>query len=114
MGTPPKASSARSGERPVRKTGPQALKVGKELFVNVLRQHGHTKEEAHEIVGQLFDQIERALLRGHSVNIANIGILTVKETRPRTGKCPNSATEYTVPAGRKVTFKTSSALKKQL
>lgn len=114
MDTGPKASAARTSERRIRRGAPKPLKIGKDAFATILRQHGHTKEEANEIVGKLFDQIETALLRGHSVSIANIGTLTVKQTKPRTGKFPNSDHEFTVPAGRKVTFKISSNLKKRL
>lgn len=52
-------------------------------------------------------------LRVHGeAKISGIGTFTVKKTKPRAGRNPRSGEAIQIPAGRKVAFKITGALKK--
>ena len=101
-----------------RKRRPKAnkqLKIGKSQIINAVRkQSGINKDEATHIVNAVLDEIKQALVQGHSVGLAGIGTLTVKETKARSGNLPGSEETFSTPAGHKVAFKISTKLKQEL
>lgn len=69
------------------------------------------KREVDQMVGVLIDQITRALQAGEKVTLPGLGNLSTAATRARVGRNPRTGVAVKIPAGVRVKFTASSALK---
>lgn len=70
-----------------------------------------SRDEAHEIVTAIFDEISKALLRGEFVKLRGFGNFKVKQKQARIGRNPITGVETVITPRRGITFKPSPALK---
>ncbi len=75
---------------------------------------GVTKTVAAATVDLVLAAIADALAAGNQVKLAGIGTFTVKDTKARMARNPQSGEPVPVPAGKKVAFKIASDLKARL
>ncbi len=73
-----------------------------------------SKREAEKAVNAVFDEIEKALLKGEEVKISGFGIFEKKERKAREGSNPATHEKITIAASKTVNFKPSKALKEKL
>jgi len=92
-----------------------AGKLGKtELTDMISDRAGLTKRDAGVALGALLDIMGEALRSGQTIGLPGIGTLSVKATAARTGVKPGTAEKIQIPAGKKVSFKIATDLKKSL
>lgn len=73
-----------------------------------------TKVDAALIVDVIFDTIINEIKTGGKVAITGFGSFEVKDRASRKGINPQTKEEILIPAGKKVSFKTSSSLKEKI
>lgn len=89
------------------------VSVSKSDIVDLVSDEaGVSKAIASNIISKAFDQVAMALASGTDVKIHGFGQFVVKDTKEREGRNPATGEAVTIPAGRKVSFKPSSELKK--
>lgn len=89
------------------------MSVSKSDIVDrVSEEAGVSKAVASNIISKAFDQIASAIASVGEVKIHGFGQFVVKATKERQARNPATGESITVPAGRKVTFKPASELKK--
>lgn len=81
-------------------------------FVTEHNTSGLGKSESIGLVNLIVDQIQVSLLRGCTVSLRGVGSFVVKNTEARMGRNPATGEEIQIEAGKKVTFKVSTTLKK--
>ena len=90
-------------------------KIGKsELTDMIVTKAGLTKKDAGAALSAALDVIAEALKAGQTVGLPGVGTLTVKATAARTGVRPGTSEKIQIPAGKKVSFKIATDLKKSL
>ncbi|WP_407572406.1 HU family DNA-binding protein [Deinococcus altitudinis] len=102
------AVSAHAQVRPVGKAGKTKLTV---LMVT---QAGLTRRDARAGLNAALNAIAEALKAGQTVSLPGVGTLSVKATAARTGVHPGTHEKIQIAAGKKVSFKVASDLKKTL
>ena len=70
-----------------------------------------SKNDAHEVVSAILDEITNALSRNESVNLIGFGSFVCRERAARTGRSPATGQEIQIPASTSVGFKPGKALK---
>ena len=70
-----------------------------------------SKAAATQALDSVMGSISTALGQGEEVVIAGFGTFLVKETAERKGRNPQTGEEITIPAGKRLSFKVSKALK---
>jgi len=70
-----------------------------------------TKKEAKEIVEDLAKAVVAELEKGDEVILPEVGKLKVVETAARKGRNPHTGEEIDIPAGKRVKFSPTKALK---
>jgi DNA-binding protein HU-beta len=70
-----------------------------------------TKIEAERVVKGVFDVIKNTMEIGTDVAISGFGVFRVVESKERQGRNPMTGEAVTIPAGKKVKFRASKALK---
>jgi len=70
--------------------------------------------QAGKILKALVKVITDELKRGDQVKISGLGIFKVRETKARTARNPKTGETIQVPASKKVSFKVSSTLKREI
>jgi DNA-binding protein HU-beta len=83
-----------------------------DIVSRVAEETGHTKTLVSAVVDATITQIGQALVEGEDVRLHAFGTFAVKETKARQARNPMTGDIVDVPAGRKVSFKPSSELKK--
>ncbi len=73
-----------------------------------------TKKQAAEAVNAALDVIGEAIRGGKTVGLPGVGTFSVKATAARTGVRPGTTERIQIPAGKKVSFKVATDLKKAL
>ena len=63
---------------------------------------------------QLVDEITIALADHGEVKVTGLGIFTIKDKKERQGRNPRTGAAITTPAGKKLKFKASFTLKKEV
>lgn len=106
----PKASAAKDA---VPTTAP--TKVGKaELSEMIATNASLSKKDASAALSAALDVIAEALKSGQTVGLPGIGTLSVKATAARQGVRPGTSEKIQIPAGKRVSFKVATDLKKSL
>lgn len=85
-----------------------------EFIARIAQETGLSKSKTSEVIGVVFDEIRRQLLRGTSVGLKGFGTFSVQERKPRTGFDPNTKRSIQIPAKKVVVFKLSSVFKEEL
>lgn len=75
---------------------------------------GVTKATAGEVIDSALAVIAASLANGEKVQLAGVGVFTVKETKARVGRNPATGAAIDIPAGKKVSFKPAKELKSRL
>lgn len=85
-----------------------------EISARVAAETGMTKVDAATEVNSMVDAIADTLVSGEKVQIAGLGVFSVKATAARQGRNPRTGDTVQIAAGRKVTFKPAADLKGRL
>ncbi|MER9768955.1 HU family DNA-binding protein [Mesorhizobium sp. M0189] len=85
-----------------------------EIAARVAADAGMTKADAAVAVNAMVDAIADTLVTGEKVQIAGLGVFTVKATAARQGRNPHTGASIPIAAGRKITFKPAADLKGRL
>ncbi|MFC4455130.1 HU family DNA-binding protein [Deinococcus sonorensis] len=103
------------------KTAPAAAaaaaptKLGKTELTDVIATNANlSKKDAAAAMGAMLDAVASALKAGQTVGLPGVGTLAVKATSARTGVRPGTSEKIEIPAGKKVSFKVATDLKKNL
>ncbi|WP_344983564.1 HU family DNA-binding protein [Deinococcus rubellus] len=92
-----------------------ALKVGKaELTDLIVTSAGLSKKDASAALSATLEVIAEALKSGQTVGLPGVGTFSVKATTARTGVRPGTSEKIQIAAGKKVSFKVATDLKKSL
>jgi len=92
-----------------------AAKLGKtELTDMISDRAGINKKDASVALSAVLDIMGEALRAGQTIGLPGVGTLSVKATAARTGVKPGTAEKIQIPAGKKVSFKIATDLKKSL
>jgi DNA-binding protein HU-beta len=90
-------------------------KVGKTLIVDMITTKTTvSKKDSATVFDAALEIIADALRQGKTVGLPGIGTLTVKATAARQGVKPGTAEKIQIPAGKKVSYKVATDLKKSL
>ena len=71
-----------------------------------------TKYNASEIVEDILEDIESALVAGENVKIAGFGTFTVRQKKERMGRNPKTLEEAVITSRKSLSFRASPILKK--
>ncbi len=85
-----------------------------ELAAQVASRAGMTKADAAAAVNSMVDAIADTLVNGEKVQIAGLGVFTVKATAARQARNPRTGETVNIAAGRKISFKPGADLKARL
>lgn len=66
-----------------------------------------------DLLSSFLTSIEDSIVKGHKVRLDKIGIIAVKERAARTGRNPKTNEPVHIPAGKRITFRTSNTLKEK-
>jgi DNA-binding protein HU-beta len=80
----------------------------------IVTKAGLSKKDAGAALNAALDAVAEALKAGQTVGLPGVGTLTVKATAARTGVRPGTSEKIQTPAGKKVSFKIATDLKKSL
>jgi len=83
------------------------VEMRKEFAIKV----GVSQEKAKELIAALEEVVVDGLLQDGKVAFGTIGSLETKDVAERTGRNPQNGELITIPASRRVKFKTSKAIK---
>ncbi|MBZ9715926.1 HU family DNA-binding protein [Deinococcus multiflagellatus] len=90
-------------------------KLGKTQLVEMVADRtGLGKKQSEEAISATLDAITGALQQGRSVGLPGFGTFSVKATAARTGVKPGTSEKIQIPAGKKVSYKMATDLKKSL
>lgn len=73
-----------------------------------------TKVKAKEILEAILEAFQEALRQREDITLTNFGTLSVVNAKARMGKNPKTGEPISIPACKKVKFRTSSQLKSML
>ncbi|MDR6218291.1 HU family DNA-binding protein [Deinococcus soli (ex Cha et al. 2016)] len=88
----------------------KSSKIGKKELVNILVEKGLNKKDAGTAIDALADAILDAARQGVTVSVPNLGTFKRKDTAARQGVRPGTTEKIEIPAGKKLSFKASSAI----
>ena len=92
-----------------------STKTGKtELTDQISTSASLSKKDAGAALNAALDAVAEALKAGQTVGLPGVGTLSVKATAARQGVRPGTSERIQIPAGKKVSFKVASDLKKNL
>jgi DNA-binding protein HU-beta len=80
----------------------------------IAEKHGTTKALAKVIVDDVRDRMVVAVVDNRRVAIFGLGSFEARPTKAKAGRNPKTGEPLNIPAGRRVAFKPSSALKDAL
>lgn len=86
----------------------------KELTTRLADKLELTKADSEESIRTVFELLAEALTAGEEVAIPGFGKFVVAETAARTAHNPRTREEISVPAGKRVSFKASTVLKRSV
>ncbi|GGJ39261.1 HU family DNA-binding protein [Deinococcus roseus] len=90
-------------------------KVGKQQLIQVIAEKaGVSKKDAGEVIDSMLEIIVEALKEGKTVGLPGFGTLSVVPTKERQAVRPGTTDRITVPAGKKIRFKTATSLQDNL
>ena len=114
------ATTKAPAKAPAKSTGKTAApaaaaKLGKtELTDMISDRAGLSKKDASGALSAVLDIMAETLRAGQTIGLPGVGTLSVKATAARTGVRPGTAEKIQIAAGKKVSFKIASDLKKSL
>ncbi|WP_407541659.1 HU family DNA-binding protein (plasmid) [Deinococcus radiomollis] len=110
--TPAKAAAKPTAKAPA---AAAVTKIGKSELTDMLGERaGLSKKDAGAALSAVLDIMGEALKAGQTIGLPGVGTLSVKATAARTGVKPGTAEKIQIAAGKKVSFKIASDLKKSL
>ncbi len=83
-----------------------------EIISRVSRDAGLNRGQSVRAVKALVSAIREALKAGEKISLSGLGTFKVKARKGRPGRNPQNGAPIVIPAGRKISFKPSLALKK--
>ncbi|TSA05880.1 MAG: integration host factor subunit alpha [Deltaproteobacteria bacterium] len=86
----------------------------KDIVEHIHNKIGFPRQATTELVTSIFNAFKEELLKGHSVKIANFGILKVRAKRARPGRNMRTGETVEISARSVVTFKASRKLRDAL
>lgn len=95
-------------------TNPNDKLTKTQLTEQVANITGLSKKQAGDLIDATLDIVVQTLQKGQAVALPGLGTLSVKETAARTGVKPGTTQKIEIPAGKKVAFKVSTALKSSI
>lgn len=108
-------STTKKAVKSAKEPGGDKKKIAKaELTQRVAKETGLTREEAGKVVGAVTKLTIEALKQGKTVGLMGLGTLSITHTKERQGVRPGTTDRITIPAGKKVRFKPSTALKQDI
>ncbi|MCK5534934.1 HU family DNA-binding protein [bacterium] len=85
-----------------------------ELIEKVAQDSQLKVSEAKKAVESLINTVIGSLKAGDDIALAGLGIFKVKERKARAARNPKTGEIIQVPAGKRIAFKVSSGLKKEI
>ena len=82
----------------------------KKLIPALAARHNLTQKQVDAIINDIQDHVTVALANGDVFSLGDIGRLTPKARKERTGRNPQTGKTLTIPARKQVQFKASSIL----
>lgn len=82
-----------------------------ELVTVIAKKANITKAKAKELFEAIIETLQKALIKGEVISLKNFGTLCVTTSKERIGRNPKTGEVVSIPACRKVKFKTSKHLK---
>ena len=83
-----------------------------DVIKQVAKYSGLTQTDANLAVKALVKVIQENIQKGEIVSLSGLGSFRVKDRKPRQGRNPRTNTIVPVPAGKKVSFKPTTTLRK--
>ena len=110
-----KTKTVKEAPKKVEKVEEEVAAVTKKDLIEVLSNESeYTKEAVQDIVTACFEKIAELLSEGKELSLYKFGTFTVKDTAARMGRNPATGESIEIPAGKRVSFKFSSFLKKSV
>ncbi|WP_407571787.1 HU family DNA-binding protein [Deinococcus altitudinis] len=92
-----------------------ATKLGKTELTDMIGDRaGLSKKDAGAALSAVLDIMGEALKAGQTIGLPGVGTLSVKATAARQGVRPGTSEKIQIAAGKKVSFKIATDLKKSL
>lgn len=86
-----------------------------ELLKEISHKTGFKRDDSKKALDAIFETITGAMVNGEKVQIMGFGSFEARNTKERMGVNPQNPTErLVIPAGKKVYFKPSKALKETI
>ncbi len=85
-----------------------------ELASRLAEEQDISKVKARIILDRIRDKMIAELTEGCRVNLFGLGILEVRDTKPKIGRNPKTGQQIAIPARKKVVFKASKHLKESI
>ncbi len=85
-----------------------------ELIDAVAERGGHTRKRAEQVVNEIFQNMEDALIRGDRIEIRGFGSFKTKHYAAYTGRNPKTGEPIEVPAKVLPVFKVGRALRERV
>ena len=86
-----------------------------ELLKEISNKTGFKRDDSRKALDAIFETITEAIANGDKVQIMGFGSFEARNTKERMGVNPQNPTEkIIIPAGKKVYFKPSTALKEAI
>ena len=82
-----------------------------DLASRLAEEQDISKVKARIILDRIRDKMIAELTEGHRVNLFGLGILEVRDTKPKLGRNPKTGQQIAIPARKNVIFKAANHLK---
>ena len=86
----------------------------KDVIDEVSEKTGMSKEMTKSAINAFFEVMEEALCKGEKIQVTGFGTFNVENCQERIGRNPRTNEEIRIPASRKVKFRPSVTLKKNI
>ena len=83
-----------------------------DVIKQVAENSGLTRGQANIAIKSLIKVIQDNLIKGETVSLSGLGSFRAKDRKARQGRNPKTGTIVPVPAGKKVSFKPTTTLRK--
>lgn len=90
-------------------------RLNKKDLIDLVSEKSHlTKAESKEVVEEVLQAIEDALVAGKEVNLSNFGVLVPLTRKSRVGTDPKKHTKITIKTTKTVSLRVAKSLKARL
>lgn len=83
-----------------------------DIIKQVAKYSGLTQGQANVVIKSLIKVIQNNLIKGETVSLSGLGSFRAKARKARQGRNPKTGIIVPVPAGKKVSFKPTTTLRK--